>query len=123
MSNLILEHLRSKFTLATVSELAQTLNENPASTQKVMDGLLPGVTAGVINRANQSDGVAMIHNLLNNAKFDTDNLGQLVDTSDQRRKAAESGNEFLTKLHGGNSIGWLKKRPLTVGSNRRHPAR
>lgn len=58
----MLEHLRSKFTPATVNELARTLNENPASTQKAMDGLLPAVTAGVINRANQSDGTAMIHN-------------------------------------------------------------
>ena len=101
MTNQILEYLGSKFTSATVNELAQTLNESPASAQKAVDGLLPAITAGVIGRANQSDGAAMIYNLLNNAKFDHDNIGKVVDTSDQRGKAAESGNEFLTKLHGG----------------------
>lgn len=100
-SNYILEHLRAKFTTTTTRELAQTLNENPESTQKAVDGLLPAVTAGVINRVNQSDGAAMIYNLLSNAKFDNDSMEQLVDTSDRHRKAAESGNEFLNKLHGG----------------------
>ena len=99
MTNHILEHLRSKFKTATVNDLAQTLSESPASTQKAVEGLLPAVTAGVINRSNQSDGLALIHNLLTNAKFDTNNIEQLVETSDQRRKAAESGNEFMTKLH------------------------
>lgn len=100
MTNQILEHLRSKFTTATVNDMAQTLGEDPASAKKAVDGLLPAVTAGVINRINQSDGAALIHNLLSNAKFDTENLEQLVETADQRRKAAEAGTEFLTRLHG-----------------------
>ena len=101
MTNHVLEHLRSKFTTATVNDLAQTLNENPASTKTAVDGLLPAVTAGVINRSNQSDGLTLIHNLLNNAKFDSEPIGQLVETPEDRRKAAESGNEFMTRLHGG----------------------
>lgn len=100
MTNQILEHLRSKFTTATVNDMAQTLGENPVAAKKAVDGLLPAVTAGVINRINQSDGAALIHNLLSDAKFDTENLEQLVETADERRKAAEAGTEFLTRLHG-----------------------
>ena len=101
MTNQILEHLRSKFTTTAVGEVAQTLNENQVSTQKAMDALLPAVTAGVINRSNQSDGLPLIYTLLNDAKFDTNNIGQLVETNEERRKAAEAGNEFMAKLHGG----------------------
>lgn len=114
MTNQILEHLRTKFTTATTSSLAQTLNENPASTQKAMDALLPAVTAGVINRTNQSDGPGLIFNLLNSAKFDNENIGQLVETNDERRRAAESGNEFMTQLHGAQ-INRLAEETATYG--------
>ncbi len=113
MTNHILEHLRSKFTTATVTDLAQTLNENQTATQKAVDGLLPAVTAGVINRSNQSDGLSLIHQLLSNAKFDTNNIERLVETGDQRQKAAESGNEFMTKLHGGGQIAQLNQETAT----------
>ncbi|GAB3559852.1 OmpA family protein [Spirosoma fluminis] len=95
-----LDHLRSVFTPSAVNELAQSLNETKANTQKAIDGLLPTVTAGVMNRVSDKDGARNLYHLLKNTPFATEsNLGQLVDTNSERQKAAESGNGLLKKLY------------------------
>ena len=95
-----LDHLRSIFTPSAVNDLAHSLNENKANTQKAIDGLLPTVTAGVMNRVSDNDGAKKLYNLLKNTPFDTEpNLGELVDTASERQKAAESGNALLKKLY------------------------
>lgn len=92
--------MRSVFTPSVVGEAARSLNENLASTQKAIDGLLPAVTGGVINRAADDDGITTIYQLLKRTPFDTDpSLGELVETGSHRQKAAESGNGLLRKLY------------------------
>ena len=100
MANTLVDHLRSKFTSSAVQDLARTLGENTASTQKAVDGLLPAVTAGVVNRASTDEGATTLYNLLKTTPFDSDpTMEQLVETSSHRQRAAESGNELLTRLY------------------------
>ncbi|GAB4019360.1 hypothetical protein GCM10028808_56870 [Spirosoma migulaei] len=95
-----LDHLRSVFTPSAVNDLAHSLNENKANTPKAIDGLLPTVTAGVMNRVSDNDGAKKLYHLLKNTPFSTEpNLGELVDTASERQKAAESGNALLKKLY------------------------
>lgn len=99
MATTLLDHLRSKFTSSAVQDLARTLGENTTATQKAVDGLLPTVTAGVINRASTDEGAATLYNLLKTTPFDSDpTMEQLVETSSHRQRAAESGNDLLTRL-------------------------
>ena len=101
MSNLILNHLRSAFSPSSVSELARSLGEPTASTQKALAGLLPTVTAVVIHWAAEPEGAAQLHQLLRETPFAQDpTMTQLVGTADHRQKAAESGNALLTQLSG-----------------------
>lgn len=100
MATLPLDHLRSVFTPSAVNDLARSLNENKANTQKAIDGLLPTVTAGVINRVSDKDGSKALYYLLKNTAFATEpNLDKLVDSSSERQTAAESGNDLLRKLY------------------------
>lgn len=99
MTNILLDHLRSIFSPAA-SELARTLSETPTATQKALDGLLPAVTAGVINRADSAEGATTLYQLLKSTPFDTDpSMARLVETDEHRRKSAESGNSLLEKLY------------------------
>lgn len=100
MATTLLDHLRSVFTAPAVNDLARVLNESNAPTQKAIDGLLPAVTAGVVNQAQTNEGAATLYRLLNSTPFDTDpGLKQLVDADSHRQKAAESGNELLRQLY------------------------
>jgi outer membrane protein OmpA-like peptidoglycan-associated protein len=99
MATLLLDHLRSVFTASAVGELARAVGENTAPTQKAVDGLIPAVTAGVINRAQTNEGAATLYRLLTNTPFASDpSLDQLVDTDSHRQKAAQSGNTLLDQL-------------------------
>ena len=100
MANTLLDHLQSVFTPAAASDLARTLGENPAATQKALDGLLPAVTGGVIHRAQDNEGASTLYRLLKSTPFDTDpSMAQLVQTSEHRQKAADSGNDLLKQLY------------------------
>ncbi|AUD06749.1 OmpA family protein [Spirosoma pollinicola] len=100
MSNSLLDHLRSTFAPTAVSELSRVLGEAPAPTQKALDGLLPAVTAGVINRVSGQQGAIQLYQLLRDTPFARDpTLSQLVDTGDHRQKAAESGNGLFKQLY------------------------
>ncbi|MFD2935066.1 OmpA family protein [Spirosoma flavum] len=100
MTSTLLDHLRSVFTPSAVSELARTLGEATVLTQKALDGLIPAVTAGVINRASNQEGATRLYQLLNDTPFATDStMSQLVETDDHRQKAAESGNALLKQLY------------------------
>ena len=99
MNSTLLDHLRSAFTPAATSELARTLGEATAPTQKALDGLIPAVTAGVINRVSDQQGATRLYQLLSETSFATDpTMSQLVGTGDHRQKAAESGNALLKQL-------------------------
>ena len=99
MTSTLLDHLRSAFTTSAVSDLARVLNEPNAPTQKAIEGLLPAITSGVINRAQTDDGAATLYRLLTTTPFDTDpGMAQLVETGSHRQKAAESGNRLLGEL-------------------------
>ena len=100
MTSILLDHLRSAFTSSAVSELARSLNETNAPTQKALDGLLPAVTAGVINRVADQEGATHLYQLLKETPFATDpTMSQLVGMGDHRQKAAESGNTLLKQLY------------------------
>lgn len=100
MSTVLLNHLQSVFTPSAVSDLARVLGENTTVTQKALDGLIPTVTSGVINRASTDAGATTLYNLLKTTPFDTDpTMGQLVETSNHRQKASESGNALLKQLY------------------------
>ncbi|AUD06828.1 OmpA family protein [Spirosoma pollinicola] len=100
MSNSILDHLRSTFTPTAVSELSRALGEAPGPTQKALDGLLPAVTAGVINRTTGQQGATQLYQLLRDTPFAQDpTLSQLVNVGDHRQKAAESGNGLFKQLY------------------------
>lgn len=100
MANTLLDQLRSVFTPAATTDLARTLGENAANTQKALDGLLPAITAGVINRAESNQGAATLYRLLKNTPFDTDpSVQTLVETGSHRQKAAESGLDLLRQLY------------------------
>lgn len=99
MSSTLLDHLRSVFTPSAVSELARSLSESTASTQKALDGLLPTLTAGVINRASEPQGATQLDQLLRETPFAQDpTMSQLVTTANHRQKAAESGNALIKQL-------------------------
>lgn len=100
MATGLLNHLQTVFTPSAVSELARVLGENTTATQKALDGLIPTITSGVINRASDEKGASTLYNLLKTTPFDTDpSMGQLVETSNHRQKAAESGNALLRQLY------------------------
>lgn len=100
MNSLLLDHLRSDFTPSAVSELARSLGEPTASTQKALDGLLPTITAVVIHRAAETSEAAQLDQLLRETPFAQDpTMNQLVTTADHRQKAAESGNALLKQLY------------------------
>jgi OOP family OmpA-OmpF porin len=99
MNTLLVDHLRSVFTTSAVGELARAVGENTPPTQKAIDGLLPAVTAGVINRAQTNEGASLLYRLLTSTPFATDpSLGELVDANTHRQKAAQSGNDLLGQL-------------------------
>lgn len=99
MSSTLLDHLRSIFTSSAVSDLSRTLGEENALTQKAVDGLLPAITSGVINRATSPGGATVLYQLLKSTPFDKDpSMTQLVETADHRKRAAESGNSLLGQL-------------------------
>lgn len=101
MATGLLNHLQSVFTPSAVSELARVLGENTTATQKAIDGLIPTITSGVVNQASTTPGATTLYNLLRSTPFDTDpTMGQLVETSNHRQKAAESGNDLLKQLYG-----------------------
>ena len=100
MTNTLLNHVQSVFTPSATNDLSDTLNETPAITQKLLDGLLPTVTAGILNKAQTDEGISALHRLLTNTPFATDpSVNQLVETGSHREKAAESGNDLLKKLY------------------------
>lgn len=100
MTSILLDHLRSAFTPSAVSELARAVNEPNAPTQKALDGLLPAVTAGVINHVSDQEGATKLYQLLKQTPFATDpTMSQLVGVGDHRQKAAESGNALLKQLY------------------------
>ena len=77
------------------------LSEQPAATQKAVDGLLPAITTGVVNQTRTQEGAATLYRLLQETSFATDpSAQQLVQTDAHLRKAAESGNSLLKKLYG-----------------------
>jgi OmpA-OmpF porin, OOP family len=99
MASSILNHLQSTFTSSATGELARAMGETPTATQKAIDGLLPAITSGVIERVQTKDGATTLHRLLTTTPFDTDpSLDQLVGTGNHRQKAAESGNGLLRQL-------------------------
>ena len=100
MTSTLLDHLRSTFTTTATNELARALGENPTNTQKALDGLIPAITSGVINRADSDEGAATLYHLLKSTPFDTDpSPTTLVTTDSHRQKAAESGNALLKQLY------------------------
>lgn len=104
MSSTILDHLRSAFKPSAVDELARAINEATPATQKALNGLLPAVTAGVINRASDPQGATLLYGLLQDTPFATDpTMNQLVGTGDHRQKAAQAGNALLGKLYEGHN--------------------
>ena len=99
MSSILLDHLRTAFNPTAVSELSRALREAPAPTQKALDGLIPAVTAGVINRVSEPEGATRLYQLLSDTPFTTDpTMSQLVEIGEHRQKAAESGNALLKQL-------------------------
>ncbi|MVM32469.1 OmpA family protein [Spirosoma sp. HMF4905] len=100
MSSFLLDHLRSVFSPTSVSELAQSIGEATAPTQKALDGLIPTVTAGVINRVSDQEGAIRLYQLLADTSFATDpTMSQLVGTGNHRQKSADSGNALLNQLY------------------------
>jgi len=100
MATTSLDHLRSIFTPIAANDLARTLGENAPATQKALDGLLPAITAGVINRADSAQRATTLYQLIKSTPFDTDpSIAQLIETDNHRQKAAESGNALLKKLY------------------------
>ena len=100
MATDLLNHLRVVFTPSAVTDLARVLGEKGEITQKAMDGLLPAITSGVIHRASDQEGAAILYNLLRSTPLDTDpNVVQLIETNSHRQKAAESGNALLKQLY------------------------
>ena len=100
MTTILLDHLRSIFTTSAIADLSRTLSESQAPVQKAVDGLLPAIVSGVVNRSQSDEGAATLLRLLTSTPFDTDpNLQQLVETSTHRQKAAEAGNQLLRELH------------------------
>ena len=99
MTSTLLDHLRSIFTASASSELARVLGEAAAPTQKALDGLMPAITAGVINLASDQQGATKLYQLLKDTPFATDpTITELVGTGDHRQKAAASGNALLKQL-------------------------
>lgn len=99
MTSLLLDHLRSVFTPSSASELSGVLGEATAPTQKALDGLLPALTAGVINLVSDQQGATNLYQLLVDTPFATDPaMSELVGTGDHRQKAAASGNALLGQL-------------------------
>lgn len=99
MSSFLLDHLRSAFTPSSVSELARALGEDQAPVQTAMNGLMPALTAGVINRVAEPEGASLLYQLLNSTPFATDPaMSELVGRDDHRQKAAESGQAILGQL-------------------------
>jgi OmpA-OmpF porin, OOP family len=100
MTSTLLDYLRSVFTPSAVSELAHTLGQAPAPTQKALDGLLPAVTAGVINRASDQQGATTLYELSSRTPLATDlSTSPLAGSDDDRQKAAASGNALLNQLY------------------------
>ena len=100
MATTLLDHLRSVFTPAAANDLARTLGENASATQKALDGLLPTIAAGIVNRAEGNEGETTLYQLLKSTPFDTEpSIEQLVETGSHRQKAADSGNALLRKLY------------------------
>lgn len=99
MTNTLLDQLRSAFTTSAIADLSRSLSESQAPVQKAIDGLLPAVVSGVVNRSQSDEGAATLHRLLTTTPFATDpTMEQLVETSSHRQKAAESGNGLLSEL-------------------------
>ncbi len=100
MANLLLDHLRSIFTPVAANDLARTLSETPAATQKALDGLLPAVTAGIVSRTESDEGATTLYHLIQSTPFDTDpSMTQLVETDEHRQKSSESGYSLLKQLY------------------------
>jgi OOP family OmpA-OmpF porin len=101
MTNTLLNHIQSVFTPSAANGLAGTLNETTVATQKALDGLLPTITAGILNKAQTDEGVSSLYNLFKSTPFGTDpSIEELVATNSHRQKAAESGNDLLKQLYG-----------------------
>ena len=99
MTTTLLDQLRSTFTATAVGDLARVLGEADAPVRKAIDGLLPAITTGVVNRAQTAEGAATLYRLLTTTPFATDpSLAQLAQTDSHRQKAAESGNRLLGEL-------------------------
>lgn len=99
MNSTLLDHLRSIFVPSAVSDLARIMGQDAAPTQKAVDGLLPAITSGVINRAASPGGATILYQLLKSTPFDSDpSLNRLVETSAHLTKAADSGNSLLRQL-------------------------
>ncbi|MBO0936508.1 OmpA family protein [Fibrella sp. HMF5335] len=99
MATLLLDHLRSVFTGPAINDLARITGEDIAHTQKAIDGLLPAITAGVINQIATSEGATKLNSLLTTTSFSTDpSVNQLVGQDEHRQKAAASGNRLLQQL-------------------------
>lgn len=99
MAHILVDHLQSVFTPSIINDLARTLTEDPASIRKALDGLLPAMTSGIINRGESHDGAATLLRLLSNTRFDMYPTNrQLVEPYSPRQKAAELGNSLLRKL-------------------------
>ncbi|MBD2701440.1 OmpA family protein [Spirosoma sp. BT702] len=99
MATTLLDQLRSIFTTPSVADLARLLNEANAPVQKAVDGLLPAIVSGVVNRAQSDDGAATLNRLLTSTPFDTDpSLKKLAENGTHRQKAAETGNQLLSEL-------------------------
>ncbi|MEZ0611025.1 DUF937 domain-containing protein [Fibrella sp. WM1] len=101
MATPLLDHLHVVFTHSASRELARTLLEPEAAMQKAVDGLLPAMTMGVLNRASNDVRVAELHHVLIATPFgQAPTLTQLVQPGTYHQQAAAAGNTMLRRLYG-----------------------
>ena len=102
MSVNILYLAKNYFTSAAIEKLAGIVGENSSNVQHALDGILPSLLGGIMDKASTTGGVNEIHKLISdtNEGMVTENMPGLLSNSGQVQGLLSFGSQLLPLLFG-----------------------
>lgn len=108
MSLNLLEMAESYLSEAVVGKMSSTLGESTATTTTVLNGALPTILGGLVNKAAEAGGSNLIMNMVTKGNHDggmLDNLSGVLSDSTQRDAVLENGAGILSGIFGEKTSG------------------
>src|SRR5215475_4387697 len=99
----LIDEVKNYITPDIISKASSMLGESTGGIQKAIEGSLPVLVGGLINKSSQSDGMSSIMNMFSGGNFDSgilQNVSGLFSSGGQSSSIMSAGSSLLSGLFG-----------------------